>query len=142
MCLLTMRSFWDSQADPGTAQSTLASNITPTPDPCNTITCVLYCEGECGWSRPLAKCMSVASSPGLRTEQTEIDQRLGDCPPLGTRDSVDPIKQPTDTDDDSSNPTMLIVVILVGHCLSKLILTSRAITLLADPVHASSVLFV
>ena len=34
----------------------------------------MYCEAECGWSRPFKKCVT-----GLSTEQSEIEQRLGDC---------------------------------------------------------------
>ena len=34
----------------------------------------MYCEAECGWSRALGQCVT-----GLSTEQSEIEQRLGDC---------------------------------------------------------------
>lgn len=56
--------------------TTVTTVTTTTVDPCNVVKCALQCESECGWSRPLMQCVS-----GLDTTQSEIAERLGDCPP-------------------------------------------------------------
>lgn len=50
-----------------------AANPTLAPeDPCSTIACPLWCETECGWSRPLNKCVTGG-------ETTPSEYGLGDC---------------------------------------------------------------
>ena len=65
-------------------------------DPCNTIKCALTCEAECGWSRPLGRCVA-----GLSTEASEIKDRLGDCP-TGVQQTVDTVESPPRTDTNTS----------------------------------------
>jgi hypothetical protein len=61
--------------------TTTAKLTTPstTQDPCLAITCSLFCDGECGWSRARRQCMF-----GGQTSQSMIDERLGDCPTTTT----------------------------------------------------------
>ena len=81
---------------PGAAGAGAASTpSTPHTDPCNRIKCALNCESECGWSRPLMKCVA-----GLETTQTEIDQRLGDCTALAA--------------DDGNSHSKLLVYVVIG----------------------------
>merc|ERR1712021_236166 len=61
-------------------------------DPCSVIKCALFCEDECGWSRPYSRCAT-----GLTTSPSERDQRLGDSPTTVTTTTATSITATTVT---------------------------------------------
>ena len=89
-------------------------------DPCRSIKCALFCEAECGWSRPHQRCET-----GLTTEPSEIEQRLGDCPGPTTTIAADAAPTTTIAADaaaasggsDSGNDTVVVVVLIVAALL-------------------------
>ena len=58
-------------------QDSRAAVVAGAVDPCGAIKCSVKCEGECGWSRPLAVCATATDK--LVTEETEKMERLGNC---------------------------------------------------------------
>ena len=98
-----------------------AGKSMPPQDACNTIKCAPFCEAECGWSRPLQRCVA-----GLTTEASEKEERLGDCPDKPTSASNDG----DGTDDAATTTTTVIIVVVVciavvavvgilAHCCTK-----------------------
>jgi len=108
------------------AQPPTPADDAPDPFGCTTITCALKCEGECGWSRGLGRCMH-----GLETEASEIKDRLGDCPPpsttpvsvVGTKVVTTATATATRTvtaaaeSDDAGDNTAVVVAVAIGVVL-------------------------
>ena len=89
----------------------------PVVKPCGANECAVNCTAECGWSRLLGKCVI-----GLSTDQSEIDERLGDC------DTPDKANSDRDDDSGSSLGTIIgaaVAILLIACLIGVLVVMKR-----------------